>query len=174
MKFDDIINNILKEEDNSREDRINALKNLGKPEVKKYHSAYENEVAFEDDFPQTEVSKYLQDATSNEDVFILNGTATVGFDIEPGQNGGRDDPSWDPYPEINDVEWSDVTLFRAKSDGSIDVVLPETIGEDLYNQIVKELKVEADKHACEETEAQAMDIAGNDFDEPDFDEPDYD
>jgi hypothetical protein len=169
MKFDDIINNILKEEEISREDRIKALKVLGEPVVKKHYSAYENDVTFEDDFPQADVSKYLQDATSNEDLFILNGTATVGFDIEPGQNGGRDDPSWDPYPEINDVEWSDVTLLRAKSDGSVDVVLPETIGEDLYNQIVKELKVEADKQACEETEARAMDIVGDDFDEPDYD-----
>ena len=173
MQFNKIVNSILGEEV-SREDRIKALKVLGEPVVKKHYSAYENEVTFEDDFPQAEVSKYLQDATSNEDLFILNGTATVGFDIEPGQNGGRDDPSWDPYPEINDVEWDEVTLLRAKTDGSVDVVLPETIGEDLYNQIVKELKVEADKMACEETEARAMDIVGEDFNEPDFDEPDYD
>jgi hypothetical protein len=166
MKFDDIINNILKEEELSREDRINALKVLGKPVTKKHYSAYENEVTFEDDFPQAEVSKYLQDATSNEDLFILNGTATVGFDIIPGQNGGWTDPSWDPYPEINDVEWDEVRLLRAKSDGSIDVVLPETIGEDLYNQIIKDLTEEADKQACEETEAQAMNIASSDFDEP--------
>ena len=172
MQFNKLINSILKEEDEvpTREDRIKALDNLERPEVnqvnqvkKKHYSPYENEFTFEEDFPWAKVSDYLQDATSNEDDFYLHGTATVGFSIIPGQNGGWDDPSWEPYPEVDDVEWSDEKLLRSDAEGNLVIVTPELIGHELYNQVVSDLKEKAEKNAIKETEENGMDIARNDF-----------
>jgi hypothetical protein len=174
MQFNKLINSILKEEDEapSREDRIKALDNLevvAEPVKKKYYSPYENEFTFEEDFPWAKVSDYLQDATSNEDDFYLHGTATVGFSIVPGQRGGWTDPSWDPYPEVNDVEWSDdVKLLRTNAEGNLVEVTPESIGVELYDRIVNDLKAKAEKHAIEETEENGMELA-SDFNEPDHD-----
>lgn len=173
MKFNKLINSILKEEEGapSREDRIKAMDALAEPVMKKgLSSPYENEFTFEEDFPWAKVSDYLQDATSNEDDFYLHGTATVGFSIIPGQRGGWDDPSWDPYPEVDDVEWNDdEKLLRSDAEGNLVVVTPESIGHELYGRVVNDLKKKAEKHAIEETLENGMDIANSDFDEPDFD-----
>ena len=160
MQFDNLINSLLKEEELSREDRIKALKNMEIEALKndKPHSSpYEHDITYEEDFPQVEVDKYIQDATSNEDLFILQGTVSVGYTIIPGQNGGRTDPSWGPYPEIEDLSWYNVELIRYKPDGTSIVVNPYEIGVPLYKTIVRDLKQQAEPHAIKETESYLED-----------------
>ena len=159
MQFDNIINSFLNEDEVTKTDKIAALKslkNIGTEVIKNdkpHNSPYDYDITYDEDFPQVDVDKYLQDATSGEDLFILHGTVSVGYTIVPGQRGGWDDPSWDPYPEIEGLSWYNVELKRYKPDGTSVVVDPYVIGVDLYNEIIRELKQQAKSHAIEETES---------------------
>jgi len=163
MQFDNIVNSILSEDEATKTDKLAALKTLKDIDVevvandKPHRSPYEYDIEYTEDFPQADVSDYVQDATSEEDLFIMRGTASVGYTIVPGQRGGWEDPSWDPYAETEGISWSGVKLIRSKSDGTEVVVDPYVLGVDLYNRIIRDLKAQAKDSAFEEADTYLQD-----------------
>jgi len=153
MNFDKIVKKLLKEEEASKEDKLNALSNIIKQaggvsigDDKPHRSPYEFDIEFPwngDETPSVKVSNYFRDA-SDEELFVIDGTVDVGYSIVPGQDGGWDDPSWDPYPEADTWRWYGVSLIRYNPETDVHVTVPpQTIGPELYKEIIKELKVQA-------------------------------
>lgn len=131
--------------------------------VKLVKESYEYEITYDEDFPYVYTKDVIPGDTTG-DYFYLNGNLTVKYDIMPGQDGGWDDPSYDPQVEIEGMTWDSVKVLRTTESGEV-AVTPESIGTDLYEKIFKIMKAQGEKRAYEEVKKVGLE-ASADFNEP--------
>lgn len=131
--------------------------------VKLVKESYEYEITYDEDFPYVYTKDVIPGDTTG-DYFYLNGNLTVQYDITPGQDGGWDDPSYDPQVEIEGMAWDSVKVLRTSESGEV-AVTPESIGTDLYEKIFKIMKAQGEKRAYEEVKKVGLE-ASADFNEP--------
>ena len=97
------------------------------------------------------VKVILPEDSAGDDVFTLDASITMRFDIHSGEAQSWDSPGFDDEAEITDVRFDGATIYRyVQSTDEYVEVTPESIGEEVYAMLLSKLKAMAEELAVKD------------------------
>ena len=98
--------------------------------------------------------------------FIGVADVNYGMDYDPGQRGGRDNPSWGPSWSAEEENVTHLEIYTTDAQGNNTTVTPSTVGG--VKEFLELVKI-ALKAMNKQTEQQIENYDGDGSDEPDYD-----
>jgi hypothetical protein len=87
------------------------------------------------------VSEVLPNDPAGDDVFVIDASITMPYNLDAGEPQSWDSPGSDPSAEIEEIIFNRALIYRyiQASDDYVEVT-PEMVGQDVYNAVLAKLK----------------------------------
>lgn len=139
----------------------NAIKTALNTLIKESYDEYDIEVNYNEDFIDgILVKEILPEDQAGDDVFLLDASISMPFNVLPGVEDTRDAPGYAAEAEVTDVIFSNEKVYRyiQATDDYVEVT-PESIGVEVYTLVLTKLKAMAEEKALKEA-YENIDVEG--------------
>lgn len=135
-KFDKAVNSIME------------TVNLVKEAYDKYHYEINPGDEYNDGIL---VSEVLPDDPAGDDVFVIDASITMPYDLDAGEPQSWDSPGTPPSAEIEEIIFNRAVIYRyVQANDDYVEVTPEMIGQEAYNTVLAKLKDQATELAVKD------------------------
>jgi hypothetical protein len=120
--------------------------------LKESYDEYDFSLERGDDFFEGILVKdILPNEPEGDDVFVLEADISMPYDISAGEEQSWDSPGEPPSAEITDVNFYNATVYRyVQATDEYTEVTPESIGQEVYNELLSKLKAKAEELAIKD------------------------